>query len=107
MAGVRTRLQQSYQSSASSIARGFDRELGIRSAWKDALALETEGITFCGGRRVDLKRYGRDPSRDLNAEERAHILDETANNPVVLSERLLDLLQNDLASLFRNALLSE
>src|SRR5881398_1768040 len=37
--------------------------------------LEAEGIVFSADGRVDLKRYGWDPSRDLNEEERERILD--------------------------------
>jgi methylated-DNA-protein-cysteine methyltransferase-like protein len=40
--------------------------------------LEAEGITFSDDERVDLKRYGWDPSRDLSAEELKRILDQAA-----------------------------
>src|SRR5579859_2932328 len=36
--------------------------------------LEAEGITFSADERVDLKRYGWDPSRDLNEDELEQIL---------------------------------
>src|SRR6266851_6140527 len=54
------------------------------------LLLESEGIVFSDEGRVDLKRYGWDPSRDLSAEELQHILD-TANSNVPVSKRLVDL----------------
>lgn len=61
--------------------------------------LEAEGVTFSEDERVDLKRYGWDPSRDLSAEELQHILDDAAF--AAPSPRLLNLLQNDAASPFR------
>src|SRR5712691_4903042 len=64
--------------------------------------LENEGIIFSEDGRVDLKRYGWDPSRDLSEEERKHILDNAANNSVEVSERLLQLLRNDPASPLRS-----
>ncbi len=63
--------------------------------------LEAEGITFSADGRVDLKRYGWDPSRDLNEEELKQILDDAANIPVGVSKRLLYLMQNDPASPMR------
>src|SRR5881227_4021099 len=54
--------------------------------------LEAEGIVFSADGRVDLKRYGWDPSRDLNEEERERILDNAASNSVDVSERLLHLM---------------
>jgi methylated-DNA-protein-cysteine methyltransferase-like protein len=64
--------------------------------------LEAEGIVFSAEERVDLKRYGWDPLRDLSVEELQHILDEADHVPVAASERLLLLLQTDVASPFRN-----
>ena len=64
--------------------------------------LEAEGIVFSPEERVDLKRYGWDPSRDLSEEERKHILDEAANIAAAPSERLLHLLRNDSASPLRD-----
>src|SRR5439155_19060823 len=64
--------------------------------------LEAEGIVFSPDERVDLKRYGWDPSRDLSEEERKHILDEAANIASAPSERLLHLLRNDSASPLRD-----
>src|SRR5947209_16688296 len=60
--------------------------------------LEAEGIVFSDNERVDLKRYGWDPSRDLSEEELKRILDEAVNTPAEVNERLLFLLQNDRAS---------
>jgi methylated-DNA-protein-cysteine methyltransferase related protein len=64
--------------------------------------LEAEGIVFSANGRVDLKRYGWDPSRDLNEEERENILANAVNISVNGSERLLHLLQDDPASPFRS-----
>ena len=62
--------------------------------------LEEEGIVFSEDGRIDLKRYGWDPSRDLSPEELQHILD-TADNSVPVSKRLVDLMRNDAASPLR------
>ena len=62
--------------------------------------LEDEGIVFTPEERVDLKRYGWDPSRDLGAEELQHILD-IADSNVPVSKRLVDLMRNDAASPLR------
>jgi methylated-DNA-protein-cysteine methyltransferase-like protein len=64
--------------------------------------LEAEGIVFSPDERVDLKRYGWDPSRDLSEEERKHILDEAANIVAAPSERLVHLLRSDPASPLRD-----
>ncbi len=63
--------------------------------------LEAEGIVFSANETVDLKRYGWDPTRDLNEEELKNILDHTATLSVDVSERLLDLLRYDKASPLR------
>src|SRR5437870_5526371 len=62
--------------------------------------LEAEGIVFSENERVDLKRYGWDPSRDLSEEERQQIFDN-APLPMDVSGRLLHLMQSDPASPFR------
>jgi methylated-DNA-protein-cysteine methyltransferase-like protein len=62
--------------------------------------LEAEGIVFSDDGRVDLKRYGWDPMRDLKAEELQYILDAADNN-VPVSKRLVDLMRNDVASPLR------
>ena len=63
--------------------------------------LEAEGIVFSANETVDLKRYGWDPTRDLNEEELKNILDHTATLSVDVSGRLLDLLRYDKASPLR------
>ena len=60
--------------------------------------LEAEGVVFSADERVDLKRYGWDPSRDLSEEELTRILDSANATLVTPSQRLLNLLQNDAAS---------
>jgi methylated-DNA-protein-cysteine methyltransferase-like protein len=50
--------------------------------------LEAEGIVFLADERVDMKRYGWDPSRDLSEEELKQMLDNAANTSVNVSERL-------------------
>jgi methylated-DNA-protein-cysteine methyltransferase-like protein len=63
--------------------------------------LEAEGVIFSDEERVDMKRYGWDPSRDLTEEELKHILDDASNTPVKPSERLLYLMRTDPASPLR------
>ena len=60
--------------------------------------LEAEGIVFSADERVDMKRYGWDPSRDLREEELKQILDDAAGVQYGVSERLLGLMRNDPAS---------
>ena len=69
--------------------------------------LEAEGIVFSEDERVDLKRYGWDPSRDLNEEDLKRILDNAAGISTDVSARLLHLLQTDLASPLRSTPLVE
>src|SRR5712691_2998195 len=64
--------------------------------------LEAEGIVFSSEERVDMKRYGWDPSRDLTEEALKHILDDASSTPVKASERLLYLMRNDPASPLRS-----
>ena len=64
--------------------------------------LEVEGIVFSEDERVDLKRYGWDPTRDLSEEELRSILDDAAGVQYKASERRLGLMQNDPASPMRN-----
>ncbi|GHO51253.1 MGMT family protein [Ktedonospora formicarum] len=59
--------------------------------------LEAEGVVFSLDGRVDLKRYGWDPSQELDATDLQHILASTSPS-VKVSERLLYLLRNDPAS---------
>ncbi len=63
--------------------------------------LEAEGITFSEDGRVDLKRFGWDPSRDLSQEELKRILDGIDTTALTPSQQLLNLLQNDPASPMR------
>jgi methylated-DNA-protein-cysteine methyltransferase related protein len=63
--------------------------------------LEAEGITFSEDGRVDLKRFGWDPSRDLSQEELKRILDGVDTTALTPSQQLLNLLQNDPASPMR------
>ena len=63
--------------------------------------LEDEGIVFSEDGRVDLKRYGWDPSRDLSQEELQRTLDEALMTHYEVSERLLRLMSNDSASPLR------
>lgn len=69
--------------------------------------LEAEGVVFSENERVDLKRYGWDPSTDLTDEERKHILDEADSTSIVMSERVLQLMQNDPASPLRDTMGAE
>src|SRR5438270_10322661 len=63
--------------------------------------LEAEGVVFSEDERVDLKRYGWDPSRDLTEAELKKILDDAASIPADASERLVDLMRHDPASPLR------
>jgi methylated-DNA-protein-cysteine methyltransferase related protein len=65
--------------------------------------LEAEGIVFSTDGRVDLKRYGWDPSRDLSQEELKHILESADTTSVTPSPQLFNLLQNDVASPMRSS----
>src|SRR5579872_7576408 len=53
--------------------------------------LEAEGIVFSEDERVNLKRYGWDPSTDLTEEERNRILDAADSSSIVMSGRLVQL----------------
>ena len=63
--------------------------------------LEAEGIVFSADGRVDLKRYGWEPTRDLSQEELRHILDNANDIHYEASTKLLDLMRNDPASPMR------
>ena len=63
--------------------------------------LEAEGIVFSPEGRVDLKRYGWDPSRDLSEEELRSILDHAGSPHYKASPQLLGLMRNDPASPLR------
>jgi len=64
--------------------------------------LESEGIVFSEDGRVDLKRYGWDPARDLSEEELRSILDNATNVQYKVSAKLLGLMRNDPASPMRS-----
>ena len=64
--------------------------------------LEAEGIVFSTEERVDMKRYGWDPTHNLTEEALKQILDDASNTPVKASERLLYLMRTDPASPLRD-----
>jgi methylated-DNA-protein-cysteine methyltransferase-like protein len=63
--------------------------------------LEAEGVIFSDSGRVDLKRYGWDPSHDLSAEELRDILDEASNTYYEPSPKLLGMMRRDPSSPLR------
>jgi methylated-DNA-protein-cysteine methyltransferase-like protein len=65
--------------------------------------LEDEGIVFSAEERVDLKRYGWDPSRDLTPEALQQILETASSQAVAASPGLLQQLRRDPASPFRSS----
>lgn len=65
--------------------------------------LEAEGIVFSEDGRVDLKRYGWDPARDLDEEELRQVLDNAAGVQYEVSQRLLGLMRNDPSSPMRSS----
>src|SRR2546430_16957912 len=69
--------------------------------------LENEGVVFSEDERVDLKRYGCEPSRDLTEAELKKILDDAAAIPADASERLVDLMRHDPASPLRSTATEE
>jgi len=64
--------------------------------------LEAEGIVFSADGRVDLKRYGWEPLRDLSEEELRNILDHANDMQYEVSTKLLDLMRTDPASPLRS-----
>ena len=64
--------------------------------------LESEGIVFSAEERVDMKRYGWDPTHNLTEEALKQILDDASNTSVKASERLLYLMRTDPASPLRD-----
>src|SRR2546421_1315031 len=64
--------------------------------------LENEGIVFSVDGRVDLKRYGWEPARDLSDEELQSILDHANDMQYEASAKLVDLMRHDPASPLRN-----
>lgn len=63
--------------------------------------LEEDGVVLTDDDRVDLKKYGWDPSRDLTEAELQAILDNPNSSSVTLSARLLQLMRVDPASPLR------
>lgn len=63
--------------------------------------LEREGIVFTEDGRVDLKRFGWNPARDLSDADRVRLLEGAAETPVEVDDQLLALLLDDPASPFR------
>lgn len=63
--------------------------------------LEAEGIVFSDEGRVDLKRYGWDPSRDLSPAQIEEILTSVNEASELPSQRLMSLMQHDPASSFK------
>jgi methylated-DNA-protein-cysteine methyltransferase-like protein len=63
--------------------------------------LEAEDVAFTAEGRVDLKRYGWDPTRDLPDGERAALFAEAERQPEPVSDILMRLLLDDAASPFR------
>lgn len=60
--------------------------------------LVNEGIVFSIDGRVDLKRYGWEPVRDLSDEELRNILDHANDMQYKASAKLLGLMRTDPAS---------
>jgi methylated-DNA-protein-cysteine methyltransferase related protein len=69
--------------------------------------LEAEGIVFSADGRVDLKRYGWDPTRDLSEEELRGVLDNATKVHYEVSKQLLGQMRNDPASPLRGTPLAE
>lgn len=65
------------------------------------LLLEAEGVHFTAEGKVDLKRYGWNPLRDLGEAEREQILANADSSAVKPSARLEGLLRYDAASPFK------
>lgn len=64
--------------------------------------LENEGILFSEDGRVDLKRYGWEPLRDLSEEELQGILNSANDMQYKASGKLVSLMQTDPASPLRS-----
>jgi methylated-DNA-protein-cysteine methyltransferase-like protein len=63
--------------------------------------LEAEGIVFSAEGRVDLKRYGWDPSRDLSPAQIEEIFNSVNETSELPGQRLMSLMQHDPASSFK------
>jgi methylated-DNA-protein-cysteine methyltransferase-like protein len=64
--------------------------------------LEEEGIVFSEDGRVDLKRYGWEPVRDLSEEELQSILEQAHDIQYKASAKLVGLMRSDPASPLRS-----
>ncbi|HXZ04231.1 MAG TPA: MGMT family protein [Ktedonobacteraceae bacterium] len=64
--------------------------------------LENEGILFSEDGRVNLKRYGWEPLRDLSNKELQSILDHANYKQYKASAKLVGLMRNDPASPLRS-----
>lgn len=60
--------------------------------------LAAEGIVFSDEGRVDLQRYGWNPSRDLNSAQIEEIFNSVTEASELPSQRLMSLMQYDPAS---------
>ena len=65
--------------------------------------LEAEGIVFDEAGRINMKRFGWDPSRDLDTAERERLLADASPADVEPSDHLTALIRDDPASPFRLA----
>jgi len=65
--------------------------------------LVAEGVAFTTAGRVDLKRYGWDPVRDLREDERVSLFEQAPSAESAVTPRLLRLLREDPASPVRPA----
>ena len=72
---------------------------GQRGRMRDLL--ENEGVVFSADGKIDLKRFGWDPRRDLSADELGAILTSADTTPAEIDDELLRLLLDDPASPFR------
>ena len=63
--------------------------------------LEDEGIVFSEDGRVDLKRYGWEPLRDLSEEELQSIFENIGNSHYAVNKQILGLMRTDPASPLR------
>src|SRR5579885_636952 len=63
--------------------------------------LEAEGIVFSEDGRVDLKRYGWDPSRDLTPTQIEEIFNSSNESSEQPSPKLMNLMKHDPASPFK------
>ena len=63
--------------------------------------LESEGILFNADGKVDLKRFGWEPQRDLTDEQLRDVLAKAEPIAGTISQRLMYKLCNDVASPFR------